>query len=112
MNIYFLLVAIFSVSEVLLLIAKRSKSGSSKSQADRRSLLLFWVTIPVCFVLRDYVSDNAIGWAISSPYFRYAGIVVFAIGFIIRWISIYQLGKMFTVDVAIVGDHRLKNDGL
>jgi protein-S-isoprenylcysteine O-methyltransferase Ste14 len=112
MSIYLLLVSIFSISEVLLLLSKRSKSASSKSQADKRSLLLFWITIPVCFVLGDYVSDNAIGWPIASPVFRQAGIAVFTIGFIIRWISIYQLGKMFTVDVAIVGDHRLKNDGL
>lgn len=112
MNIYFLLVAIFSLSEVLLLALKRSKNASSKSQADKRSLLLFWITIPVCFVLGDYISDNRLGWPIDAIVFRQLGTAVFAIGYIIRWAAIYQLGKMFTVDVAIVGDHRLKNDGL
>jgi len=112
MNIYFLLVSIFSVSEVLLLVLKRSKNASSKSQADRRSLLLFWITIPVCFVLGDYISDNRLGWPIDAILFRQTGIAIFIIGYIIRWTAIYQLGKMFTVDVAIVGDHRLKNDGL
>jgi len=112
MNIYFLLVAIFSASEILLFALKRSKNASSKSQADKRSLLLFWITIPVCFVLGDYISGNRLGWPIDVVLFRQTGIAVFAIGYIIRWTAIYQLGKMFTVDVAIVGDHHLKNDGL
>lgn len=112
MNIYLLLAAVFSVSEVGLLVLKRSKNASSKSQADKRSLLLFWITIPVCFTLGNYISARQIGWPVVSPLFRQIGIAVFAIGYIIRWTAVYQLGKMFTVDVAIAGDHRLKNDGL
>jgi protein-S-isoprenylcysteine O-methyltransferase Ste14 len=33
-------------------------------------------------------------------------------GFIIRWVSILQLGKSFTVDVAIVHTAALKTDGI
>jgi protein-S-isoprenylcysteine O-methyltransferase Ste14 len=34
------------------------------------------------------------------------------LGFIVRWIAIIQLGRMFTVDVAISSAHQLKTNGL
>jgi protein-S-isoprenylcysteine O-methyltransferase Ste14 len=34
------------------------------------------------------------------------------VGFIIRWTAIVQLGRMFTVDVAISNTHILKTSGL
>jgi len=33
------------------------------------------------------------------------------IGFVVRWVAIIQLGKMFTVDVAIANKHILKTTG-
>jgi len=40
------------------------------------------------------------------------GIALAIVGFIIRWTAIIQLGKMFTVDVAINNQHQLKTNGL
>jgi protein-S-isoprenylcysteine O-methyltransferase Ste14 len=34
------------------------------------------------------------------------------IGFIIRWTAVVQLGRLFTVDVAISATHTLKTEGL
>ena len=40
------------------------------------------------------------------------GLVIVIIGIFIRWATILQLNKAFTVDVAISVDHKLKTDGL
>jgi protein-S-isoprenylcysteine O-methyltransferase Ste14 len=112
MHIHKYLLLLFTLSEVLLLVSKRSKTTSTKSRDDRMSLLLFWITIPVCFVMGDMIAEQNIGFPIDGHLLKNAGIVVFIIGFAIRWISIFQLGKMFTVDVSISSAHVLKTDGL
>jgi protein-S-isoprenylcysteine O-methyltransferase Ste14 len=40
------------------------------------------------------------------------GLTVIVIGFIILWIAVVQLGRLFTVDVAISATHTLKTEGL
>ena len=94
-----------------MLILKRSKTASAKSRADRLSLLLFWITIPVSFTVGDMIAEREIGLPLDSVY-KYIGIGVFAVGFIIRWVSVFQLGSMFTVDVSISSTHQLKTNGL
>src|SRR6202000_316291 len=112
MYIHKYLLLLFTLSEVLLLVSKRSKTASTKNRDDRMSLLLFWITIPVCFGMGDMIAEQSIGLPIDGHILKNAGIVVFIIGFVIRWISIFQLGKMFTVDVSISSAHILKTDGL
>jgi protein-S-isoprenylcysteine O-methyltransferase Ste14 len=111
MSVHRILILLFGISEVLLFILKRSKSSSTKSRADRLSLLLFWITIPACLTLGGVIAENHIGLPADSDW-DYAGIAVFLIGFIIRWVSIFQLGSMFTVDVSISSTHTLKTNGL
>jgi len=111
MSVHRILILLFGISEVLLFILKRSKSSSTKSRADRLSLLLFWITIPACLTLGGVIAENHIGLPADADWDN-AGIVVFVVGFIIRWVSIVQLGSMFTVDVSISSTHTLKTDGL
>lgn len=40
------------------------------------------------------------------------GLCIFLIGITVRWISIIQLNKAFTVDVVIAENHKLKTDGI
>jgi len=103
---------LFATSELLLFVAKRSKAATTKNRDDRLSLLLFWVTIPVCFVMGGVIAKSDIGFPLDETIFNNTGMVIFIVGFIIRWLSIFQLGKMFTVDVSITNDHILKTDGL
>jgi isoprenylcysteine carboxyl methyltransferase (ICMT) family protein YpbQ len=52
-------------------------------------------------------------WQFNKPAITMtAGIAVAIAGFLIRWIAIMQLGKLFTVDVAISMAHTLKTSGL
>jgi protein-S-isoprenylcysteine O-methyltransferase Ste14 len=110
MNIHFYLAILFGLSEIALLISKRSKKAVNKSSPDKRSLLILWVTIPVFLTAGGFASVyNA--WEIHYPLNTIAYSVI-AAGLLIRWIAIIQLGRMFTVDVAISDVHALKTNGL
>jgi protein-S-isoprenylcysteine O-methyltransferase Ste14 len=112
MEIYTCIVLLFTLSEVALVISKRSKSSAVKSQADKSSMLLLWITISVCLTAAGFISGYKI-WVVNNVSIaEKAGITLAVAGFIIRWTAIVQLGKMFTVDVAISNTHILKTSGL
>ena len=102
---------LFGTSELILTVTKRSKQKNVKRKNDRGSLIILWViiimSITAGFNLADYKTWN------SLNYFIYAvGILVYLAGMIIRWTSIIQLKKAFTVDVVISQKQELKTDGL
>jgi len=112
MPVYAYLQILFFVSEVLLLVAKRSKTGTVKNTRDKRSLLLLWIVIGTCLFVGPYSEAYHI-WSFNNyEAVVLTGEIICVTGFVIRWIAIWQLGKMFTVDVAIADDHTLKTSGL
>jgi protein-S-isoprenylcysteine O-methyltransferase Ste14 len=108
---YLYLQIIFFLSEVSLLIFKRSNS-EGKNNKDRRSLMILWVVIAVCFTIGPFSVILGTQPIANPILITYIGIAVSIIGFAIRWAAIIQLGRMFTVDVAITDDHSLKTTGL
>ncbi len=108
MPFYAWLQLLFFVTELSLLLFRRSKQSTAKNKRDRRSLLILWVVIASCLSLGPWSAAYGI-WTFDGSM---AGIIIYIAGFIIRWIAIYQLGKMFTVDVAIADEHILKTNGL
>lgn len=112
MVIYNIFVSLFTLSEVLLLVLKRSKKGMVKSQSDGKSLLFLWVIIFACLTIGNIIARKHI-WITGDPVVaEILGVAIIFTGFIIRWMAIIQLGNMFTVDVAISSDHVLKTDGI
>ncbi|MFD2872212.1 methyltransferase family protein [Mucilaginibacter ximonensis] len=109
---YYTIAELFGVSEVLLLVARRSKKSGTKNQADRSSLLLLWLVISATIAISAYTTIMGIGQLSRTNLVVDIGFAVAILGFIIRWMAILQLGKMFTVDVSISSDHQLKTDGL
>ncbi|PUZ26599.1 Protein-S-isoprenylcysteine O-methyltransferase Ste14 [Chitinophaga costaii] len=103
---------IFCCSELLLSFLKRSNKQTSRTRNDKGSLALFWIFIPivvsVASVLRRYLRVGALP---HKPCFI-IGLLLAISGLLLRWIAIYQLGSLFTVDVAITEHHALKTDGL
>ncbi|MGN6179057.1 MAG: methyltransferase family protein [Mucilaginibacter sp.] len=112
MPLYVYLQLIFFISELGLLIFKRAKSGKIKNERDRRSLLILWIVIALSLGAGPWVAAYHIGGLANHRSAEIAGIVIFALGFSIRWIAIYQLGRMFTVNVVISDEHTLKTSGL
>jgi protein-S-isoprenylcysteine O-methyltransferase len=105
-------VLLFPISEITLLMFKRSKERSS-SIRDRGSLRLLWLTIiasiGIAVVLQWYPSA-----AFKLPRSITSAIALCFLtgGLVIRWLSIISLGKFFTVDVAIQEEHTLVLRGL
>ena len=101
----------FFVSEVVLSLIRKSKTGETKIQQDRNTLRLLWVVILVAMI-----AGTRIGFMFprETPYatLRWSGLGVFIAGFVLRWSAILQLGKGFTVDVSIGKEHQLMQSGL
>ena len=112
MIIYYYLVSVFGISEVTLLILKRSKKTSAKTRQDGKSMLLLWITIFGSLNIGYILARMHIGISFDRRVVEYTGIFVYAAAFIIRWTAIVQLGKMFTVDVSISNTHKLKTNGI
>ena len=102
---------IFFFSELLLLIVKRSGNYTTKARQDNGSLIIIWIMIFIGFFggfyLAKHTEWNPVNYLIAA-----GGLLLVLIGFMIRWTAILQLGKSFTVDVAIVDVANLKTDGL
>ncbi|MGC1389763.1 MAG: isoprenylcysteine carboxylmethyltransferase family protein [Bacteroidales bacterium] len=102
---------IFAFSELLLMFFKHSKIETAKTRKDHGSMILIWVMIIggfcVGFFLAKYDSWNYFNSVITG-----IGLILIMTGIIIRWLAIMQLGKSFTVDVAITDVARLKINGL
>jgi len=94
---------LFTATEVALLIYKRSEKEGTRSNRDRRSLLLLWLVIGGSMTYTS-ITEHRHTWPLPGDAGLITGIIIFGLGFIIRWTAIVQLGKMFTVNVAIHKD--------
>lgn len=97
-------------SELLLAITRRSSRGAKSEDAN--SFRVLWLVILGSIFLGFVV----VGWCPEAalPHrrgFAIAGLVIFVLGVVLRWSAIIQLGRFFTVDVAIAEDHRLVETG-
>lgn len=105
-----ILALIYGVSEIALAFAKRS--GRQARSRDRQSLPLLWIVIFASI----FCAFSAFGWfpeatMTARPAWRIAGQALFIAGLLLRWWSIWYLGKYFTVNVAVHSDHRLVDTG-
>lgn len=101
----------FFVSELALLIMKRSGGGKAVRKGDRFSLLLLWAAIPVSLTTAFILGLHG-DWSIYHWARALAGISVFMAGMVLRWKAILQLKQFFTVDVAVTTSHQLITSGL
>jgi protein-S-isoprenylcysteine O-methyltransferase Ste14 len=112
MHIFNYLSILFAISEISLFLFKRAKTESGTREADKRSMGLLWLAIAGSLTVAGFISGYGIGPVINNNIFAETGLALAVVGFIIRWIAIVQLGKLFTVDVAISNTHTLKTAGL
>jgi protein-S-isoprenylcysteine O-methyltransferase Ste14 len=102
--------SVFGASEIALFILKRSGERSAKSDAG--SLGLIWVVILVSLVLGNVFARMVPGAALPATQQLYvAGFALFVVGALLRWYSIFYLGRFFTVDVRVGSDHRVIDTG-
>jgi protein-S-isoprenylcysteine O-methyltransferase Ste14 len=111
MVIFITIWSIWFASELFLNRILRSGANDKKSY-DKGSLRIIWITIGVANslgVLFTFLFKIPIS---NLPAVPYLGLLIIVIGMIIRFISIWSLGKFFTVDVTIRDNHKIKSDGI
>jgi protein-S-isoprenylcysteine O-methyltransferase Ste14 len=102
---------VFAFSELMLMLVKHSKIKTAKTRKDRGSMILLWVGITLGFTGGFFLAKHD-SWNSFNTFITATGLLLVFTGIIIRWVAIIQLGKSFTVDVAITEVASLKTDGL
>src|SRR5689334_15245567 len=103
--------AIFLASEVALVVSRHSRTQSKGK--DRFTLPLLWMVITFSIFAGFYCRAAFPQFRLPRQcWFCLAGVVLFVLGIIIRWLAIIQLGRFFTVNVTIAEDHELVTTGV
>jgi len=104
-------VLLFPASEIILAVVKRSRDRAVHNE-DKGSIHVLWVSIAsgtaLALVLRT------IHWArIPGPgsVRLLVALLLLLAGLAVRWAAILTLGRLFTVDVAILTEHRVVRTG-
>ncbi|MEI7527092.1 MAG: isoprenylcysteine carboxylmethyltransferase family protein [Mariniphaga sp.] len=96
------------LSEILINLLTRSKKTEAKSH-DQNSLGKIWIVIALSITAGVYI-------AFAYPKFGttkyFSGISLMIIGIILRLFTVFSLKSLFTADVAIHQNHKLKTDGI
>lgn len=101
---------LFGLSELGLLLWKRSRGGAQS--VDGGSLGLLWGVIFVSLVAAGVCA--ALLPVLRSPRLHSLdplAVALFGLGALLRWYAIFYLGRLFTVNVAIAADHQLVDSG-
>lgn len=102
--------AFWFISEIVVARLRRAQPGDLQN-ADKNSLPLIWIVLALSMAAA-IIAVSEVHLPISGhPGVRYAGLALLWIGVLFRLAIIASLGQMFTVNVTIRPDHRLKTDG-
>lgn len=94
----------------LYLMTRRSGPGATSK--DRGSLRVILLVNMVSIVLGIMAANHFRACVLPERSLFYViGICVFVLGFVLRFYSVFYLGRFFTVNVAIATDHFLINSG-
>ena len=99
------------LSEIFLNRLLRSKTTNS-NELDKNSLNLIWVAIIASMTLGIISASYWTAPMVNTNVLLYFGSALIVVGMIIRFIAIRTLGKFFTVNLALHGDHTLIKAGL
>lgn len=102
--------AFYGLTEVLLSITRRAVPTDRRR--DRNSLPLIWlVIVSAVSAAILFANHHRVGGLPHREIFYIIGLTLFAVGLVIRWYSIFWLGRFFTVDVAIAHAHKVIDSG-
>jgi len=108
--IFYVLVGVWMVSEMVL--QRTHRSASSASHQDAGSGIVISLTIWFSVIAAVVISQTHGGWIRRwESDIRIAGLTLIALGMAVRWSAILTLRHFFTVDVAIAADHRIVRSG-
>jgi protein-S-isoprenylcysteine O-methyltransferase Ste14 len=107
----------FLASEILINVSRRGGKGSADRRSGRvtnaRIVAVGGASIVVGIAIGFAAKFMDIRWLFAPNYFISSlGLLLIVIGVVIRWSAVRTLDKYFTVDVSILGDHKLIRTGL
>lgn len=106
-----LLSAAFGLSEFGLSLLRRSKSNLEVKD-DQGSLRLIWGVILLCMFSAMLVWQVLPQAQLPMSQGSYVtSLTIFGAGLLLRWYSIFYLGKYFTVDVAVAAGQKVIDTG-
>lgn len=111
MQIIIYLSFLFGISELGLTLFKHSRSGSVKIKNDKGSLIVLWVLM-ICCMIAGFSTANYGSWSAVNYILALSGILIYVAGMVVRWKSIIQLRKRFTVNVVVNKEHTLETEGM
>lgn len=111
MTVFILVWSIWFVSEILVNRLLRSGKNDKKGQ-DKGSIRIIWIMIGVGNVLGILFTVFSRIPISNSMIVPYIGLSIILAGMALRFISIWSLGRLFTVDVTIRENHTIKTDGV
>jgi protein-S-isoprenylcysteine O-methyltransferase len=109
--LFLIIVAFWVISEVMLLVLRRSKNNSQ----DRDEGSIKWLNsiIYICVAIAVTLGFTGIGIIKAGISITpWVGLGFIVIGLIIRWTAILTLRKFFTTNVVIQSDHKIIKTGL
>ncbi len=95
-------------SELILAFTRRSSEKTDSKDAN--SLRVLWLVIGASIWFSFLAHANFRAALLPAP-FSALGSICFVAGIFLRWYSIIQLGRFFTIDVAIAADHQIVDSG-
>lgn len=99
-------------SEFLVLIITRTRRDSGNTR-DRGSLLILWPTIFTSIFAAIWIGESRPPTIFGGePWVRVVSLVLLVAGLVIRWSSIFTLGKSFSANVAIHSAQTIHKRGL
>lgn len=108
--IFILIWIIWCASEIFVNVLMRSGSTDKEGQ-DKGSLKYIWIIIALA-ITSGVLIANYVDFPISNnQLIPYIGLAMVFVGMILRFLSIWTLGRLFTVDVTIRDNHKIKKDG-
>ncbi|MGA2667786.1 MAG: isoprenylcysteine carboxylmethyltransferase family protein [Ignavibacteria bacterium] len=111
-DITLIIIILWILSEIILALIKHSGSKSS-DLTDKNSLRIIWITIAISTFFGGFIGSTRSGHIYGFEYIsKIIGLVLIASGIVFRWTAIITLRKFFTVDVAILSDHRIVKKGM
>ncbi len=105
------LTALWPLSEIALSFARKAR-GQGTTVRDAGSIRRIWLAIAIGIPLALLGSGwGRAGFGVSEPAQIAVALLLLVTGLAIRWSAILALGRFFTVNVAIHGDHRVVREG-
>jgi protein-S-isoprenylcysteine O-methyltransferase len=110
-NLLFVVGVIWASSEVLLVFFRRSNANSTSR--DSGSVIWLNAVIYGSIAVAVAVRSSGVGMipGLELP-LAWVGLAFILFGLAIRWVAILTLRQYFTVNVAILPDHRIVRTGL